>query len=330
MYDESCPGPVHTWRPNTDGTRRLMTRTDTLTNRTMFLIGRIALDKEHLILWQLLYQLKQIPRAPTVHGCINDCLYLRPVDETEDELAHRIDTQIFPHKWLCFKNGQPKFKLEKSNEVEQFDDAGHASITVGDVDRLVLCTAPIHKHAWKYAAPQLSRWAWLVNHCQAEVMKEKEQLKEENISYGHWSINGAFLLDIPWNSIAEDEGVGRGPEDTFQEEMAERIAENGGAMVIGRGGTGKSHLIKLLKPKLEKQGFKVMCIAFTHVAVANLNGVECDTHTILHLLHNFVGSKRCKHKKAIILDELSMIPMSMWSALMIMIFLGHSIYVIGD
>ena len=157
-------------------------------------------------------------------------------------------------------------------------------------------------------------------------MKEKEQLKEENISYGHWSINGAFLLDIPWDDIAEDEGVGRGPEDTFQEEMAERIAENGGAMVIGRRGTGKSHLIKLLKPKLEKQGFKVMCIAFTHVAVANLNGVECDAHTILHLLHNFVGSKRCKHKKAIILDELSMIPMSMWSALMNMKFLGHYIY----
>ena len=88
LYDESCPGPVHKWRPNTDGTRRLMTRTDTLTTRTMFLIGRIALDKEHLIRWQLLYQLKQIPRAPTVHGCINDCLYLRPVDETEDELAH--------------------------------------------------------------------------------------------------------------------------------------------------------------------------------------------------------------------------------------------------
>ena len=101
-------------------------------------------------------------------------------------------------------------------------------------------------------------------------------------------------------------------------------------MVIGRGGTGKSHLIKLLKPKLEKQGFKVMCVAFTHVAVANLNGVECDAHTILHLLHNFVGSKRCKHKKAIILDELSMIPMSMWSALMNMKFLGHCIYVFGD
>ena len=82
------------WRPNADGTRRLMTRTDMLTNRTMFLIGRIALDKGHLLLWQLLYRLKQIPRAPTVHGCINDCLYVRPVDETEEELANRITTEF--------------------------------------------------------------------------------------------------------------------------------------------------------------------------------------------------------------------------------------------
>ena len=52
-----------------------------------------------------------------------------------------------------------------------------------------------------------------------------------------------------------------------------------GLAVIGRGGTGKSHLMKLLKPKWEKQGHKVICIAFTHVAVANINGVECEAHT---------------------------------------------------
>ena len=60
---------------------------------------------------------------------------------------------------------------------------------------------------------------------QVEIMKEKEQLKEMNVSYGHWSVNIAiFFDDIPWNDIAEDEGIGRGPEDTFQEEMAERLA----------------------------------------------------------------------------------------------------------
>ena len=44
MYDEDCRGRVYMWRPNADNTRRLMCRSETLTNRTMFLIGRMALD----------------------------------------------------------------------------------------------------------------------------------------------------------------------------------------------------------------------------------------------------------------------------------------------
>ena len=88
---------------------------------------------------------------------------------------------------------------------------------------------------------------------------------------------------VPWDDIGAGEGIGRGLDDTFQEEMADKLARTGGGMVVGRGGTGNSHLIKFLNPKLEKQGYKVICIAFTHVALANLNGVECRAHTILHL-----------------------------------------------
>ena len=47
MYDEDCRGRVYMWRPKADNTRRLMCRSDTLTNGTMFLIGRMALDAEH-------------------------------------------------------------------------------------------------------------------------------------------------------------------------------------------------------------------------------------------------------------------------------------------
>ena len=113
--------------------------------------------------------------------------------------------------------------------------------------------------------------------------------------------------------------------------MADTLAETGGGMVVGRGGTGQPHLIKRLRPKVEKMGFKVICAAFTHVVVANLNGVECATHTILPLLHRFVGSNRCKQTYAAILDELSMVPMSMWSALLDMRILGqHVLYVNGN
>ena len=86
----------------------------------------------------------------------------------------------------------------------------------------------------------------------------KDNLKEANLSYGHWSLNGTFFFDLqPWNDIAEDEGIGRGPDDTFQEEMAEQLARTAGGMVCGRGGTGKSHLITLLKQKLETISEKI-------------------------------------------------------------------------
>ena len=50
--------------------------------------------------------------------------------------------------------------------------------------------------------------------------------------------------ELLWNDFSEPEGIGRGLEDTFQEEMAEKLVIAGGGMVNGRGGTGKSHLIK--------------------------------------------------------------------------------------
>ena len=120
---------------------KIQTRTDTLTNRNMFLIGRIALEKEHLHMWQLIYRLKQIPRAPTLHGCVNDCLYIRPVEETEEELAAK-DAKTLTDwpDWLCFKNGDPKFKLEHIDNAFTLFDASENKLT------------------WKYASPKPSRW----------------------------------------------------------------------------------------------------------------------------------------------------------------------------
>ena len=90
----------------------------------MFLIGRIAFDKEHLVLCKLLYCLQQIPQAPTVHGCTNDCLYLRPALEeevdgepAEDQLAKRVEDVIARHESLRFcKDGTPIFRVEKKNQ----------------------------------------------------------------------------------------------------------------------------------------------------------------------------------------------------------------------
>ena len=132
---------------------------------------------------------------------------------------------------------------------------------------------------------------------------------EPYAQFGYWRANGPFRLERVWVDYVEAEGLGRGPNDTFQEEMAEVIVKNRKALVIGRGGTGKSHLIKLLRPKFEALGYKVMCIAFTHVAVANINSVEYPAYTVLYLLHNLIGSKRNRKKYAFFVDECSMVPL---------------------
>ena len=94
------------------------------------------------------------------------------------------------------------------------------------------------------------------------------------------------------------------PLHVVAEEMADNLARTGGGMVIGRGGTGNSHLIKLLKPKLEKQGYKVICIAFTHVAVANVDDEKYLARTIRHILHRFVGKQRAP-KEVICVDNMA-------------------------
>ena len=38
-YEEDARAPVHMWRPNDDGTRRLMMRSEVLGNKTMFPLG---------------------------------------------------------------------------------------------------------------------------------------------------------------------------------------------------------------------------------------------------------------------------------------------------
>ena len=203
-------------RPNSDGTSRFMTRTDLLTNRTMFLIGRIALDKEHLVLYKLLYCLKQIPQAPTIHGCTNDCLYLRPALEdevdgmpAEDHLAKQIENLIATHERLRFcKDGTPIFRVEKEKSATEADDV------------LVLWDAPDVRHRWQSARPKLSQWSahgWTDDNELLEMKHEAEM--EDKLkglqdgqtfaqSFGNWSANGRFVLDKDWFDTNQRKSAG--------------------------------------------------------------------------------------------------------------------------
>ena len=113
--------------------------------------------------------------------------------------------------------------------------------------------------------------------------------------------------------MAEGPGLGRGEDDTFQEEMARLIVENLGGYVAGRGGSGKSHMLKILKRLFQEACFKVDVLAFTHVQSANVDG-----STIRQFLHANARSKR----HVIIIDESSMVSLRLWAALALMQFTG--------
>ena len=103
--------------------------------------------------------------------------------------------------------------------------------------------------------------------------------------------------------------------------MADLMVENRGAYVSGRGGTGKSWLLKLFEPKCESLGYSVHYTAFTHVASVSLEG-----NTILYELHRYAQAKRF----VVIIDECSMVPLCMWAALANLAFTGNVVIPAGD
>ena len=71
-------------------------------------------------------------------------------------------------------------------------------------------------------------------------------------TYGNWHINPRFKYKRVWRELIEEEGVGTcDVNDTWQEQMADEIVKNRGAIVTGCGGCGKSRILELVKKKFE-------------------------------------------------------------------------------
>ena len=139
-------------------------------------------------------------------------------------------------------------------------------------------------------------------------------------AYGAWLSNVPDVDAWEWTWLTEEGEV----DDLYwaQEVMAHEIVKNRGAYVDGRGGTGKSKMVtKYLIPQFKAKGYEVHCIAFTHVAAGNLDG-----NTIQHELHRWMRG----NNRVIIVDESSMVPLSMWAALANLKFTGNHIVVLGD
>jgi len=140
-------------------------------------------------------------------------------------------------------------------------------------------------------------------------------------SFGGWLHEPRFIYPRIWRDIAEEEGIGRGPTDTFQLEAAKAIFENGSGLVVGAGGTGKSKIVKLLVALYKEAGIKTHVIAYTHVQAQNYGG-----DTVLSDLHRHPRAKR----RVVIIDEAGQVPLSLWGALNTYRAIGCRLIVLGD
>lgn len=300
-HSDDAPGQITQFRDLNDGhgTIRWQCRSETLVNRSMYLWGLYSLNREHLLVAQAIALTKTIPRVH-IHGLIVDAVLVtvdgKGAQEHKQQLKQGITT-------ATHIDGHTKFHLKDKSQDGK------------PLTRDAKACEPLVKVVHRKAS------AWQPGH----MDEDKFLLCKPSVAFGAWCENPWFAYERHWRIMTEEPGIGRGEGDTFQEEAVQAIADNGfQGYVAGRGGTGKSYLLKLLKAKAFASGYtegQIDVIAFTHVQASNVGG-----DTILHQLHS---KGKCK-RHLIIVDESSMVPLRLWGALAAFKFTGSRFVVLGD
>jgi hypothetical protein len=109
--------------------------------------------------------------------------------------------------------------------------------------------------------------------------------------------------------------------------LADVIADNGGARVVGPGGVGKTLLVRTLVDRMQRQDPRLVFspIAVTHSASRLLPG----GHTLSHALKRDLTGCNLSHR-VFIVDEASMIPMSAWARMGEWFLMGARFVMLGD
>lgn len=266
-----------------NGVMRFASRTEILTNRTMYLIGLQALNTEHVLLGCAVYQTRTLPAQ--IKGAIVDCLLVKCKSKEDEE---SVKQHFASWTW----NGNLVARVKKVK------DATHLELKERNVQK---------KHS-----------SWIPNYEDGTDLMPRF----DSESYGNWHIDPRFKYKRVWREIVEEEGVGTCDEnDTWQEQMAEKIVKNRGALVTGCGGCGKSKILESVRQKFEELKYMVEPCSFTHAAAVNIDG-----DTILRQLHAIPDSKR----RVFLVDEGSMVSIRLWAALQTLQFTGAIFVVFGD
>ena len=104
--------------------------------------------------------------------------------------------------------------------------------------------------------------------------------------------------------------------------LAKLILENGGTMITGPPGVGKTHLMRRVVRILTLKGLEVFVISYTHSASRLVGG-----DTILHKLHS---CRRPRKDTWIIIDEASQVHTNLWASIAEYQLLGCRFIIMGD
>ena len=104
------------------------------------------------------------------------------------------------------------------------------------------------------------------------------------------------------------------------QQIVDVLLECLGALLVGGGGTGKTWLAREVIKLLQADGLEVRIIAFTHLAAQNIGGQTI--HAFLHEYPSFKG--------VLVVDEASLVPVTLWCELAKYVHCGARFFVLGD
>ena len=110
-------------------------------------------------------------------------------------------------------------------------------------------------------------------------------------------------------------------------DLEDRVIENGGALITGPAGTGKTHFVnRLVSRWKEREQVQFILGAPTHMVARLLLGK--GGHTLERLRRRY--RHRCPQNCDFVIDEISQVPLSMLSVLARFCHFGARFVLVGD